>query len=85
MKFEEITPGKKYFVEVALDTRQGRRDGMRKREMHTVYVLEVNEANKTACASINKAPAAWYNRQRYMRWQADPPEGFETYSADPDQ
>lgn len=73
MTFCEIKPGKKYYHSKAGNCRS-KETGLRKKNIHTVYVLNVDLTNKKILASLNGLPAEWFEYRKYVRWTDAPPE-----------
>jgi uncharacterized protein (DUF2147 family) len=73
MILKEIKKGKKYFHTLATNNLD-KATGLKLKETRKVFVLEVNNGDKKVCASINGAPAQWYDGNSFSRWTKKHPE-----------
>lgn len=71
MKIDQMKAGKKYFYPFATHARDGK-TGLRVRQQNEVFVLEIDRPKARVLASINGAPAKWYNKEQYRNWTAEP-------------
>lgn len=76
MKFEEFKVGKKYYHSLAVLSKD-KMTGRRGKFISTVFVVELDTKNKKICASINGAPAIWYEYKNYGRWIKEYPTKTE--------
>jgi hypothetical protein len=68
MKITELKKGQKLYHAVTTN-RVHKPTGEKVRETKTIFVVEVNQETKKVCASINGAPAQWYDGNFYSRWK----------------
>lgn len=73
MKIADIKAGKKYYHTLATNVLD-KRARKKFRTVNTFFVVEVDKTKNRVCASLNGAPAQWYDCNKYARWTEDKPE-----------
>ena len=74
MKIEDIKPGKKYYHRITING-DDRMTGKKRKQLNTMFVVEVDLPGKRVCASANGLPATWYKQIQFCRWKAEDPNG----------
>ena len=78
MKYSDIKRGGKYYHTLATN-RLCKATRKKERETRTIRVVDMDPGVKKVCASINGAPAQWYDGNFYKRWSLtqDPEEDLQ--------
>lgn len=72
MHLKDVKKGGKYFHALASNT-VDKNTGLKVKDSRKVYVLDIDFRNRKVCASINGAPAEWFDGNKYCRWtETDP-------------
>lgn len=72
MRIHELKKGQKYYHTIATNF-QNKETGVKVRETRKVFVLEVDKQKRKVCASINGAPAQWFEGAAFSRWTKEDP------------
>jgi hypothetical protein len=77
MKFNQIRVGGKYWHLFATNLTNSK-TGKKVRNLKTIRVVAKNADNLKVCASINGAPAEWFDGNTYRHWKTTNPELDQT-------
>lgn len=79
MNIEKIKKGKIYYHTLATNS-VDKATQLKIKDTRKVFVCEVDKVKRLVCASINGAPAQWFDGNKFTRWTAKHPDKIKTKS-----
>jgi hypothetical protein len=72
MKFSEIKPASTVYCFQA-GRKRDQKESEHRGILHRIFILGVDKKQSKVLASINAAPAHWYDKDTYRNWSAKNP------------